>query len=172
MSAETKILYLVRHAKSSWKDQSLADRDRPLNKRGERASPDMGQRMAAQGHKPDLIISSPANRAISTARNIARELGIEEFDIITEDDLYFSGAGGMLRVLERLNNRYNKVMMVGHNPTITHVMNILGNTNIWNMPTCAIAVIGFDITFWADLNEAEGELLGYDYPKGPGSFTP
>ena len=171
MSDERKVLYLVRHAKSSWKDPSLGDRDRPLNKRGRRASPEMGQRMAAQGHKPDLIISSPANRAISTARNIAKELDIEEFDIRTDDDLYFSGAGGMLRVLERVNDRYHKVMMVGHNPTSTHVMNILGNTNVGNMPTCAIAIIGFDMASWADLNETEGELLGYDYPKGPGSFA-
>ncbi|NIV19825.1 MAG: histidine phosphatase family protein, partial [Gammaproteobacteria bacterium] len=76
MTVAQKTLYLVRHAKSSWDDPSLADRDRPLNKRGKRNAPDMGQRLAAQGFKPQLIISSPANRARTTAGVIAGELGI------------------------------------------------------------------------------------------------
>lgn len=171
MSTERKILYLVRHAKSSWQDPSLADRDRPLNKRGRRSAPDMGKRMVRQGHKPDLIISSPANRAISTAGNIAEVLGIDVTDIVMDENLYFSGTGGMLRVLEGVDDRYCRVMMVGHNPTMTNLMNTLGNTYVANMPTCAIAVIGFDMASWADIYSADGELLGYDYPKGSGSFT-
>ena len=171
MSSERKILYLVRHAKSSWKDPSLADKDRPLNKRGRRSAPDMGKRLVVQGHRPDLIISSPAKRALSTARKIAQELGIEKSDIVMDEDLYFSGIGGMQCVLEGLDDRYYKVMMVGHNPDMTRLLNSLGNTYVANMPTCAIAVIGFDIASWADLYSAEGELLGYDFPKGSGSFT-
>jgi phosphohistidine phosphatase len=171
MSNEQKVLYLVRHAKSSWDDPSLADQDRPLNKRGRRNSPDMGARMAAQGHRPDLIISSPANRAISTARNIAEELGIDVSDIVTDEKLYFAGTAGMMSVLEGVDGRYDRVMMVGHNPIMTNLMNTLGNTHVYNMPTCAIAVIGFDMPSWADLRKTDGELLGYDYPKGSGSFT-
>ena len=171
MNNERKILYLVRHAKSSWKDTSLSDLDRPLNKRGQRNSPDMGRRMRAQGHKPDLIISSPANRAFSTACNIALELDIDESEIVTATDLYFSGGDGMLGVLESVDDRYRKVMMTGHNPTMTHLVNRLANTNIYNMPTCAIAIIGFDMESWADLYSTDGVLLGYDYPKGAGSFT-
>lgn len=171
MSNKRKILYLVRHAKSSWKDISLADVERPLNKRGRRNSPDMGRRMLTQGHKPDLFISSPANRALSTARNFARELGIDESVIITDDELYFTGAEGMQGVLERVDDRYRKVMMIGHNPDMTYLVNRLGNTNVINMPTCAIAIIGFDMASWADLYSTDGVLLGYDYPKGSGSFT-
>jgi len=171
MNNQHKILYLVRHAKSSWKDASLSDMDRPLNKRGRRNSPEMGKRMQVQGHKPDLIISSPANRAISTSSNIARELGIDESEIDTDEDLYFSGADGMLGVLESVDDRYRKVMMAGHNPTMTQLVNRLANTNIFNMPTCAVAIIGFDMASWADLYSTDGVLLGYDYPKGPGSFA-
>ena len=69
-----KFLYLVRHAKSSWKDASLSDRERPLNGRGRRSAPEMGGRLATGGHSPDLIISSPARRAFSTAKKIAKEL--------------------------------------------------------------------------------------------------
>jgi phosphohistidine phosphatase len=170
MNSQTKILYLVRHAKSSWKDSSLSDMDRPLNKRGRRTSPEMGQRMRSQGHKPDLIISSPANRAISTACNIAHELGIDESEIVTDQDLYFSGAEGMLGVLERVDDHYRKVMMTGHNPTMEYLANRLCRTHHLNMPTCAIAIIGFDMSSWADLGSTDGMLLGYDYPKGSGSF--
>jgi len=171
MAAARKVLYLVRHAKSSWKDPSLSDRERPLNKRGRRSAPDMGQRMLRQGHRPDLIISSPAKRAFLTAGKIARELGIDKSEILRDEDLYFSGSGGMLGVLEDVGDRYDKVMMVGHNPTMTELMNYLGNTYVANMPTAAIAIIGFDMASWSDLPRTEGELLGYDFPKGSGSFT-
>ena len=127
--------------------------------------------MLAQGHLPDLIISSPAKRAFLTACNIARELGIDESGIITNEDLYFSGAEGMLGVLESVHDRYRKVMMTGHNPTMTCLLNRLADTNVSNMPTCAIAIIGFDMASWANLYSTDGVLLGYDYPKGPGHFS-
>jgi phosphohistidine phosphatase len=171
MSSTRKTLYLVRHAKSSWKDMSLSDHDRPLNKRGKRSAPDMGQRMARQGHKPELIVSSTAMRAQTTARLIARELEIDDLEIITDRDLYFSGIGGMRSVLEATDDRYQSVMMVGHNPTMTDLMTTLSNTHLYNMPTCAIAIIGFDMASWGDLSATDGVLLGYDTPKGPGSFT-
>ena len=162
ISSEQKILYLVRHAKSSWSNSSLTDRERPLNKRGRRSAPDMGRRMAAKGHRPDLIVSSPANRALSTARKIAKELGYDDSDIVTDEALYF---GSMQDVLEGLDDCYDRVMVVGHNPTMTYHMNTLANTSVDNMPTCALAVIGFEIPSWADLYSAGGELLEYDYPK-------
>lgn len=165
MNESQRIVYLVRHAKSSWKDASLSDMDRPLNKRGRRNSPDMGRRMLEQGHRPDLFISSPANRALTTARNIARELGVDESGIVTDEELYFSGAEGMQSVLERVDDQYRKVAMFGHNPTMTFFMNQLANTNVYNMPTCAIAIIGFDMASWADLNSTDGVLLGYNFPK-------
>jgi len=171
MNNVQKILYLVRHAKSSWKDESLSDINRPLNKRGQRNSPVMGKRMLEQGHLPELIIASPANRAFSTARNLARELDFDESEIVVDEDLYFSGARGMQGVLKKVDDSYSKVMMVGHNPTMTYFMNQLANTNVFNMPTCAIAIIGFDMASWAELASTEGELLGYGYPKGPEKFT-
>jgi len=171
MDAERKILYLVRHAKSSWKDHSLADIDRPLNKRGRRSAPDMGRRMSDQGHKPDLIVSSPANRAFTTARKIAKETGYEASDIVIDKRMYFSGTGGMQELLEELDDRYQKVMIVGHNPAMTGLLYDLADSSVFNMPTCAVAVIGFDMSSWADLRSTDGDLLGYDYPKGSGSFT-
>lgn len=171
MSKYNKTIYLVRHAKSSWKDASLGDRDRPLNKRGQRAAPDMGQRMARQGHKPSLIISSPANRALTTAKIIAGEIGYDVNEIDVEEKLYFSGQRQMLKLMAGLDNRHASAMMVGHNPAMTWFMNYLGDTSVANMPTCAIAIIGFQVDSWADVLSTRGTLLGYDFPKGTGDFT-
>lgn len=166
-----KTLYLVRHAKSSWSDASLADRDRPLNKRGRRSAPDMGRRLAAEGHQPDLIISSPARRAFSTAKKIAKEVGFNRSEIIKDESLYFSGTSSMLDLLETLDDRYQKVMIVGHNPAMTSLLNILCDSPIHNMPTCAIAVISFDMESWSELSLEGGDLLAYDFPKNTEGFT-
>ena len=165
MNREGKILYLVRHAKSSWKDATLADRDRPLNGRGKRNSPDMGKRMREQGHQPGLVIASPAKRALATAGNIARELGIDESGIVADENLYFSGASAMREVLARVDDRYRKVMMVGHNPDVTLLLNSLADSGVIDMPTCGIAIIGFDMASWAGLHSTRGVLLAYDTPK-------
>jgi len=166
-----KILFLVRHAKSSWSDPSLADRDRPLNQRGRKSASDMGRRLAKEEHRPDLIISSPANRAFSTARKIAKELAYDDSGIITDESLYFAGTGSMLKLLEGLDDRYQKVMIVGHNPAMTSLLNILCDTQVDNMPTGAIAVIEFDMACWSELDMTNANLLAYDFPKGSGGFT-
>jgi len=165
-----KTLYLVRHAKSSWDDAGLADRDRPLNDRGLRDAPDMGKRLSAQGHRPDLIISSPAKRAYSTARKIAKKLGYEKSAIVKDERLYFAGTGRMLELLENLDDRHGSVMIVGHNPAMTTFLNILCDSPVHNMPTCSIAVVGYDIDSWTELASEEGSLLAYDFPKGSGNF--
>ena len=164
-----KKLILVRHAKSSWDDPSLSDRERPLNKRGKRNAPVMGERLAASGHRPGLVISSPANRARTTAGIVAGALGIEADDLVIDDDLYFTGAAGMLGVLERVDDGFDSVMMVGHNPTMTHLVNSLSRAGLYNMPTCAIAVIGFDMESWGLVQSTDGELLAYGIPKGDSS---
>jgi len=160
-----KILYLVRHAKSSWSDASLTDRDRPLSKRGRQSAPKMGRRLAKLGHRADLIISSPARRAFSTAKKIAKELEYDMTDIVTDESLYFSGTISMVNMLENLDDRYQNVMIVGHNPAMTSLLNLLGETPVDNMPTCAVAILTFDMTSWSELDDTNGELLLYDYPK-------
>jgi phosphohistidine phosphatase len=166
-----KTLYLVRHAKSSWDDPALGDRDRPLSERGLSSAPDMGRRLAEQGHKPELIISSPAKRAFTTAKKIAKETGYKESKIVTDERMYFSGTRSMLDLLEELDDKNKKVMIVGHNPALTSLLNILCDSPIENMPTCAVAVVGFEMNSWSELSISNGELLAYDFPKGPGSFS-
>ncbi len=160
-----KTLFLVRHAKSSWKDPSLSDLDRPLNKRGRQNAPDMGAWLAGLDSTPDLVLSSPANRALSTARHLVKSLDLDPEAIQVEQDLYFAGTDGMLRALEKVDDQFERVMMVGHNPVMTRLLNQLTGADVWNMPTCAIAVIGFDMESWGLVDSTDGSLLDYQTPK-------
>ena len=89
-----KTLFLIRHAKSSWDDTALPDKDRPLNDRGKRDAPKMGKRLAKRDVKPDLILSSPAKRALTTAEIIAKKLDYKLKDIVVDDRLYAGAAAG------------------------------------------------------------------------------
>lgn len=172
MNEQRKLLYLVRHAKSSWDDNSLSDRERPLNARGERDAPEMGRRLAAQGHVPDAIISSPARRALATARHIARASGRDPDSVVQDEGLYLAAPGAMLKRIERVDDDCDSLMLVGHNPGMTHLLNHLADAGVANMVTGAVAVIAFDMVSWGEVQIVAGELVGYDYPKGPGRFEP
>ena len=125
----------------------------------------MGSRLASGGHLPNLIISSPAKRAFSTAKKIAKQLQYDKSDIILDEAMYFSGTSRMVDMLEKLDNSHQKVMIVGHNPAMTSLLDVLCESSVWNMPTCAIALISFDIGSWSELSTADGKLLVYDFPK-------
>lgn len=159
-----KTLYLVRHAKSSWSEIGLSDRQRPLNKRGMKNAPEMGQRLAAAGVCPDKIISSPAKRAYSTASYLAEAMGFKVKAIVKNDQLYFDGLSAMLNIIQRTDDETESLMLVAHNPDMTSLMNALCGYQVDNMPTCAIATIEFDSS-WNDVEFDSGKLVSYDYPK-------
>ncbi len=111
-----KTLYLLRHAKSSWDDASLPDRDRPLEPRGERDVAKMSKRWSQQREKPDLILSSPAARALATAKVVAQGLGYKIRHIAVDDRLYAASEDSLIAVIEALDDKLGRVMLVGHNP--------------------------------------------------------
>ena len=160
-----KTLTLVRHAKSSWKDSSLSDRDRPLNKRGERDVPIMAKRIVAAGIRPSLIVCSPAVRAWTTAKVIASEIGYPIEFLQRENKLYLASLDDLLDVLVSQDNGFNSLMLVGHNPGLTTFANYLspGITN--NVPTAGVVSVNFDRVDWNLYERPETELLNYDYPK-------
>ncbi len=160
-----KHLLFCRHAKSSWKDLSLADIDRPLNKRGKRDAPEMGRRLAARSVKVDAIVSSPAVRARKTARFFANALGYPRSSIIVNEELYGIDSLSILAVIHALDNTINTAVMVGHNPEFTNLVNILGNLHIANVPTCGIVALGFPFSSWKDVKGGSGHLDFFDYPK-------
>jgi len=160
-----KTLTLVRHAKSSWKDNSLADRDRPLNKRGKRDAPEMGRRIAAAGIRPSLIVSSPAVRAWTTAKIIANEIGYPREFLQRDNGLYLASVNGILDVIVAQDPGFNNLMLVGHNPGFTDFANYLvpGLTN--NMPTASVVSVELDSDDWSLYDRPAAELLLYDFPK-------
>jgi phosphohistidine phosphatase len=163
-----KTLTLVRHAKSSWKDTSLADRDRPLSKRGERDAPEMGQRIVAAGIRPSLIVSSPAVRAWTTARIIADAIGYPREFLQRDKTLYLASVNGILDVIVAQDPGFNSLMLVGHNPGFTDFANYLvpGLTN--NLPTAGVVSVQLDSDDWSLYDKPGVELLLYDFPKNDG----
>lgn len=160
-----KRLVLVRHAKSSWASTHLSDRERPLNKRGERDAPRMGKRLAGRGAAPELILSSPAVRAISTARILAGKVGYAESRIVELDDLYGAGVRDFLEVLADRGGEAQSVMLFSHNPGITELVNFLSGETIGNVPTCGVAVLDFPVKQWKEIGRGTGVLVDFDYPK-------
>ncbi len=164
-----KILTLVRHAKSSWSDTHLSDRERPLNKRGERDAPKMGERIAEHGIRPSLIVTSPATRAWTTARIIAAEISYPIEFLEREDGLYLASLNELLAIIAEQDNEFNNMMIVGHNPGFTELVNVLTNEKLVNLPTAGIAVIDLPINEWKDVMEVThgqtGNLKYLSYPK-------
>ena len=160
-----KTLILLRHAKSSWKKPDLRDLDRPLNKRGKRDAPVMGKRLAKKKIKVDRLISSPAKRALVTANTVANEIGYPRSDIVVEEKLYTFDETGLLDVIQDLDNALDRVMLFGHNPAITDLVNSLAPSQIDNVPTCGVVELTFDVESWADVGETKAVQLEFDYPK-------
>lgn len=160
-----KTLTLVRHAKSSWKDSSLADRDRPLNKRGERDAPEMARRIAAAGIRPSLIVSSPALRAWTTAKAVAKEIGYPTEFLQRESDLYLASQRDILDVLVAQDEKFNSLMVVGHNPGLTTFANYLVPGITHNVPTAGVVCVNIDQDDWNLHGQPAAELVLFDYPK-------
>ncbi|MCK5710671.1 MAG: histidine phosphatase family protein [Deltaproteobacteria bacterium] len=163
--AEHKTLILVRHAKSSWKDKTLNDIKRPLNKRGNRDAPKMGQYMAKNKIQPEVIFSSPGLRALTTARLLSLKIDIKPTDIIINEKIYTFDSEDLLNVIKALKDKYEKVMIVAHNPAITDLVNYLSGSKIDNVPTCGVAVLKFPINSWKKVSKNKAKLDSFDYPK-------
>jgi phosphohistidine phosphatase len=160
-----KLLTIVRHAKSDWKDASLTDRQRPLNARGERDAPEMGRRIANHGIRPSLIVASPATRAWKTAKIIAREIDYPNEFLQREDKLYMASLEDLLDVVVAQDDGFNSLMVVCHNPGLTDFANFLvpGLTN--NLPTAGVVSVQIDQEDWSLHKRPKTTLLAFDYPK-------
>ena len=158
-------LTLIRHAKSSWKNPDLTDFDRPLNKRGKKNAPLMGKIIAKRGLVFDKIISSPALRAITTARLITAKLEYPENDIQQQERLYEASLHDLVDCVQTLDNRFKSIALVAHNPGLTDLCNCLSGESFDNLPTCAVAVIAFDLDDWQAVERESGRLVLYEYPR-------
>jgi phosphohistidine phosphatase len=160
-----KTLYLTRHAKSSWKYPKLDDFERPLNKRGRKNAPLMGDVLARLKVKPDLVISSPANRAAMTARVIAAAIDYPLENIQYSESIYEFSANALIEVVKQIDDAITRAMIVGHNPAINTLANYIGDQSISNIPTCGVFCADLSISSWADINERCGKMKFFEFPK-------
>ncbi len=158
-------LILLRHGKSSWDDAMLDDFHRPLAPRGLRDVPEMGRRLARRRERPDLIVSSTATRALSTARALARELDYRESDIVETPALYHASPLEMLSIIRQTTTGVGTLLVVGHNPGMTELANLLGGVRLDNMPTTGMLCVESDTADWSRFEPGRTRFAWFDYPK-------
>ena len=158
-----KQLLLVRHAKSDWGDVDLADFDRPLNRRGKENAPEMAERLLNKGFKFDLMVSSPAKRALRTARYFAEAYQITEISTIKA--IYEANTSTLLSIVNNFDDGAEIVVLFGHNPGLTDLANQLCDGDIYNIPTSGIVLISFPFDRWEMVSRGTGDLIFFDYPK-------
>jgi len=164
LKKDTKTLLILRHGKSSWEFPELSDHDRPLNSRGKRDAPRIGRKLLKEGVIPQLIVSSPAVRAYSTAEKVAKTCGYDG-EITVDPLLYGSGYTQYLSVLQVQNDQNDIIMLVGHNPHSEQLLELLTG-KMTSMPTCSVAYVRLPIRTWKELKaQTKGELVNIWRPK-------
>lgn len=146
-----KTLYLVRHAKSSWK-HDVDDHERPLKQRGENDATLVAEKAKKTITPPQKIISSDAVRALSTAKYFKEALGIEDAAFKLNPELYDFSGQNVMRCIKSLDDELDSVMIVGHNHAFTSIVNMIGNKYIENIPTAGFVMIEFDENKWSDIS--------------------
>lgn len=157
-----KKIIFVRHAKSSWDDPSQKDHDRELNKRGEESAKIMKKVLKHHLKECDQIFSSTAKRAKQTIEIIAND----EFNVIFKDELYTFDFQILLGIIKQFDHSLNKVVVVGHNPAFTDIVNALSPNKIFNLPTCgAVGLLWEDAKHWVEIENQPGRLVLLDTPR-------
>ncbi|MVF24928.1 histidine phosphatase family protein [Methylocaldum sp. BRCS4] len=160
-----KCLIAIRHAKSDRDQPFLADIDRPLNNRGKRDASVMGDVLKFRGQEPDLIVTSPAKRALETAELIAEAVGYDSRAIAVRDSIYLQGTPALLELIRSLEDIHNRVYLIGHNPDLSELVTRLTGESLGTLPTCGIAAIEFPVDAWAYVMHGSGRLVFFDSPK-------
>ncbi len=159
-----KQLLLIRHAKSDWGNADLRDFDRPLNKRGKANAPEMAERLAKHKIFPDLIVSSPANRAITTAGYFAEVWKIKSNAIQKEPSIYEASIKTLVALINQFDNKFDRIALFGHNPGLTDLVNYF-DSYLDNMPTCSVVMLEFPFDDWRMVSADTAKVLLFDYPK-------
>jgi len=158
-----KKLFIIRHAKSSWKEENLDDFDRPLKKRGGKNASYMGEMLNEKHILPDIILSSPALRAKTTAGIIAKKVNYSK-DIVFNKNMYESNETTLHNLLTELNNNKKIAFLVAHNPGLNMLADYYVGFND-NIPTCGIIEIEFNCKKWQEISPFNAKLISFEYPK-------
>ncbi|KHJ38802.1 phosphohistidine phosphatase SixA [Pedobacter glucosidilyticus] len=163
----SKKLLIVRHAKSDWGAANTKDFDRPLNSRGFLNAPEMGKRLVSRTLIPQQLVSSPALRAITTCKLIAKEIQYPETEIKQEPKIYEANHQTLLKIVNQFNDEHDFIALFGHNNGITDLAVYLSNADLYNIPTCGMVLIEFPLDSWKMVSKSTGNMLFFDYPKNP-----
>ncbi len=160
-----KTVYVVRHAEAARKDKPIPDFERPLVKKGEKQAKDVARRLRRQGRGADILISSPAKRAIETGHIFARSLKYPVQKVLLRELLYESAStGDVVALLREQSNKHTSVMIFGHDPLFTSLTRTLTPEFTSSLPKGAVIAIAFDIPAWSDLLPGDGHVVYYDFP--------
>jgi phosphohistidine phosphatase len=160
-----RYLYLLRHAESAEKQLHENDKDRALSSRGIKEALMMGAYLFKQNTPLNIIMSSTAARALTTANLVADALRIDSDKISPQEDLYEASPRTFLQFVSQLENDYQHVMCVAHNPTISYLAELFTKSEIGDMVPGGLSIISFDIQKWADVSQGNGELVRYVFPE-------
>lgn len=160
-----KTLYLARHAKSDWGNEVLKDIDRPLNSRGYSDAYIQSVKFCNDQKHPDLIMSSPAIRAFTTAGIFARTLKYKEDRILLSPRIYEASSKTIIHSIAATTEDVSTLMIFGHNPGFTEVFDEISDSYIDNIPTCGIVGISFDIKSWTEVINTKGHCFLSFFPK-------
>lgn len=160
-----KTLTIIRHAKSSWEQEGLHDFERPLNERGRRDAPVMAARLRQSAEVPELLVSSPALRAITTARVFAEGLDISVDAIQIQAKIYEASVSTLLQIIRGLDDQYAHAALFGHNPGLSDLSRKLAPCDFDELPTCGIVQLGLPTDHWRDVSANSGKLLYSSWPK-------
>jgi len=160
-----KTLYLVRHAKAGWGPEARSDFERTLTERGHRDAPEMARLVCERDGKADLIVSSPAVRALTTSEAFALEMGIDRSAIMERMEIYERGAQELLETLRALPDEAGRVMLFGHNPVISELAGRLGDRDHESMEPCSVVRIDFPFERWRQIAPRTGSTAWHEHPE-------
>lgn len=167
-----KTLLLIRHAKAAWEELGTNDADRILTEQGLQQADLMGQELKTLQITPDLIVSSPAIRALNTAQILAAVLNYPKDKIKTEEKIYSGGVEDLINLIKQTNAKIDTLLLFGHNPNLTWLTHFLCEESHINIPTCGIIIISFEnMHSWDQLTEIDGKLTHFIHPSHDQSHT-
>lgn len=158
-----KIVLFARHAESDWPEFGGADFERTLNSKGELDAAEMAKRLQKSTYLVQCIISSDALRAIATAQTYQKLLTSDQ-PVQANHSLYLASHNDIASVVENLDDDKSCVMIVGHNPGMTDVVESFIHQSFQAMPACSVVAVGFDVTCWNEILPGSGQLLDFEYP--------
>lgn len=161
----TKQLILIRHAEANWGNGNLNDFDRTLTDQGLANATQMAQHLLKLNIKPSFIVSSPAVRALTTAKVFGNKWGISDQNIEQEKAIYEANEFNLLKLINSFNDQHDSIALFGHNPGISNFANLLCNNHIYDLPTCGVAVLQFFFESWNLISTNTGNIILFNYPK-------